>query len=171
MRLCGKARRASLAFPGSKPAHPHLKIPMNMTHDPQAAPVAAPQPVDGRLMALSLFARLICVLLGTVVIFRFFFEWTFMPTMLAGGCALVAALIPPSARGARDRRSLIIILLSVLGLLFQAADIVVYYVQNDFNGKHYWWSGAYAYFTGLTLMAVYGAITLYLQGRPAATDA
>lgn len=126
---------------------------------------------DGRLMALSIIARLICVLLGTMVIFRFFFDWTFMPTMLAGACALVAAVIPPSSAGSHDRRSLTIIILSLLGLLFQAADILVYYIQNDFNGKHYWWSGAYAYFTGLGLMAIYGAVTLYLRGRPAAAGA
>ena len=67
---------------------------MNTTNDAQAATVAR-DTTDGRLLALSLFARLICVLLGTVVIFRFFFEWTFVPTMLAGACALVAAVIPP----------------------------------------------------------------------------
>jgi hypothetical protein len=139
---------------------------MNTTNDAQAATVAR-DTTDGRLLALSLFARLICVLLGTVVIFRFFFEWTFVPTMLAGACALVAAVIPPSTPGSKDHRSLIIVILSVLGLLFQVADVLVYYADNDFNGKHYWWSGAYAYFTGLTLMAVYGAITLYLRGRAA----
>jgi len=138
------------------------------TADSVPAAAGADKNHDGRLMALSIIARLICVLLGTVVIFRFFFDWTFMPTMLAGGCAFVAAVIPPSAKGSNDRRSLAIVVLSLLGLLFQAADILVYYMQNDFNGKHYWWSGAYAYFTGLTLMAVYGAVTLYLRGRPSA---
>ncbi len=125
------------------------------------------EPVNGKLMALSVIARLICVLLGTMVIFRFFFEWTFMPTMLAGACALVAAVIPPSRRGGSDRRSLVIIVLSMLGLLLQGADIIVYYYQNDFNGKHYWWSGAWAYFTGLTLMALYGAITFFTSRRRA----
>ena len=141
---------------------------MNTTND-APAPAIAQDSTDGRLLALSLFARLICVLLGTVVIFRFFFDWTFVPTMLAGGCALIAAVIPPSTPGSKDHRSLIIIVLSLLGLLFQVADVLVYYADNDFNGKHYWWSGAYAYFTGLTLMAVYGAITFYLCKRRAAT--
>lgn len=122
------------------------------------------EPLNGRLMALSVVARLLCVLLGSMVIFRFFFDWTFMPTMLAGVCAFVAAVIPPSRRGGKDRRSLVIVLLAVLGLLFQAADIAVYYVQNDYNGKHYWWSGAYAYFAGLFLMAVYGLLT-WLSSR------
>jgi len=63
---------------------------------------------------------------------------------------------------------LLIIILCVLGLLFQAADILVFYYQNDFNGKHYWWSGAWAYFTGLTLMAAYGALTLAIRGRATA---
>lgn len=117
------------------------------------------EPFNGRLMALSVVARLLCVLLGSMVIFRFFFDWTFMPTMLAGACAFIAAVIPPSRRGGHDHRSLLILLLSVLGLLFQAADIALYYVQNDYNGKHYWWSGSYAYFSGLLLMALYGLIT------------
>ena len=115
-------------------------------------------------MALSVVARLLCVLLGSMVIFRFFFDWTFMPTMLAGACAFVAAVIPPSRRGGKDRRSVVIVLLAVLGLLFQGADIAVYYVQNDYNGKHYWWSGSYAYFSGLFLMAVYGLLT-WLSSR------
>jgi len=122
------------------------------------------EPFNGRLMALSVVARLLCVLLGSMVIFRFFFDWTFMPTMLAGACAFVAAVIPPSRRGGKDRRSLVIVLLAVLGLLFQGADIAVYYVQNDYNGKHYWWSGSYAYFSGLFLMAVYGLLT-WLSSR------
>jgi len=143
---------------------------MNMTYEAPTAPAVAPKTPDGRLIALSILARLICVLLGTMVIFRFFLDWTFMPTMLAGGCAFSAAVIPPSSPGSKDRRSLTIIILSVLGLLFQLADILVYFIQNDFDGKHYWWSGAYAYFTGLTLMAVYGAITLYLRGRPVAAN-
>lgn len=117
------------------------------------------EPFNGRMMALSVVARLLCVLLGSMVIFRFFFDWTFMPTMLAGACAFVAAVIPPSRRGGNDRRSLVIVLLAVLGLVFQAADIAVYYAQNDYNGKHYWWSGSYAYFAGLFLMAVYGLLT------------
>jgi len=117
------------------------------------------EPFNGRMMALSVVARLLCVLLGSMVIFRFFVDWTFMPTMLAGACAFVAAVIPPSRRGGNDRRSLVIVLLAVLGLLFQAADIAVYYAQNDYNGKHYWWSGSYAYFAGLFLMAVYGLLT------------
>ena len=57
------------------------------------------EPFNGRMMALSVVARLLCVLLGSMVIFRFFFDWTFMPTMLAGACAFVAAMIPPSRRG------------------------------------------------------------------------
>jgi len=122
------------------------------------------EPFNGRLMALSVVARLLCVLLGSMVIFRFFFDWTFIPTMLAGACAFVAAVIPPSRRGGKDRRSLVIVLLAVLGLLFQGADIAVYYVQNDYNGKHYWWSGSYAYFSGLFLMAVYGLLT-WLSSR------
>ena len=122
------------------------------------------EPFNGRLMALSVVARLLCVLLGSMVIFRFFFDWTFMPTMLAGACAFVAAVIPPSRRGGNDRRSVVIVLLAVLGLLFQGADIAVYYVQNDYNGKHYWWSGSYAYFSGLFLMAVYGLLT-WLSSR------
>jgi hypothetical protein len=122
------------------------------------------EPFNGRLMALSVVARLLCVLLGSMVIFRFFFDWTFMPTMLAGACAFVAAVIPPSRRGGKDRRSVVIVLLAVLGLLFQGADIAVYYVQNDYNGKHYWWSGSYAYFSGLFLMAVYGLLT-WLSSR------
>ena len=88
-----------------------------------------------------------------------------MPTMLAGACAMAAAVIPPSKAGGSDNRSLIIIVLSLLGLVFQVADIAVYYYQNDFDGKHYWWSGSYAYFTGLTLMAVYGAVTLFRARR------
>ncbi len=136
---------------------------MNETNE-QEAPQEA---FNGKLMALSVIARLICVLLGTMVIFRFFFEWTFMPTMLAGACALAAAVIPPSRRDSNDRRSLVIMVLSVLGLLLQCADIVVYYYQNDFNGKHYWWSGATAYFTGLALMALYGAITFFMCRRKA----
>lgn len=127
-------------------------------------PVSEALPFNGKLMALSVIARLLCVLLGTMVFFRFLFDWTFMPTMLAGGCAFAAALIPPSQPGSRDRRSLTILVLALLGLLFQAADVVVYYLQNDFNGKFYWWSGATAYFAGLGLMAVYGAITL-VRGR------
>jgi len=123
--------------------------------------VQAPEPFNGKLMALSIIARLICVLLGTMVIFRFFLDWTLMPTMFAGACAMAAAVIPPSRRGAHDRRSLWILILSLLGVVFQLADIVVYYWQNDFSGKHYWWSGANAYFIGLGLMAVYGAITLF----------
>ena len=122
------------------------------------------EPFNGRLMALSVVARLLCVLVGSMVIFRFFFDWTFMPTMLAGACAFVAAVIPPSRRGGKDRRSVVIVLLAVLGLLFQGADIAVYYVQNDYNGKHYWWSGSYAYFSGLFLMAVYGLLT-WLSSR------
>ena len=122
------------------------------------------EPFNGRLMALSVVARLLCVLLGSMVIFRFFFDWTFMPTMLAGACAFVAAVIPPSRRGGNYRRSVVIVLLAVLGLLFQGADIAVYYVQNDYNGKHYWWSGSYAYFSGLFLMAVYGLLT-WLSSR------
>ena len=122
------------------------------------------EPFNGRMMALSVVARLLCVLLGSMVIFRFFFDWTFMPTMLAGACAFVAAVIPPSRRGGKDRRSVVIVLLAVLGLLFQGADIAVYYVQNDYNGKHYWWSGSYAYFSGLFLMAVYGLLT-WLSSR------
>ena len=122
------------------------------------------EPFNGRLMALSVVARLLCVLLGSMVIFRFFFDWTFMPTMLAGACAFVAAVIPPSRRGGNDRRSVVIVLLAVLGLVFQGADIAVYYVQNDYNGKHYWWSGSYAYFSGLFLMAVYGLLT-WLSSR------
>ena len=73
-------------------------------------------------------------------------------------------MIPPSRRGGKDRRSVVIVLLAVLGLLFQGADIAVYYVQNDYNGKHYWWSGSYAYFSGLFLMAVYGLLT-WLSSR------
>jgi hypothetical protein len=115
---------------------------------------------EGMLMALSVIARLLCVLLGTMVIFRFLFDWTFMPTMLAGACAFVAAVIPPSRPGSSDHRSLTILVLALLGVVFQAADIVVYYFHNYFNGKHYWWSGAVAYYTGLTLRAVYGAVTL-----------
>ena len=125
--------------------------------EPQEEPKE--EPFNGRMMALSVVARLLCVLLGSMVIFRFFFDWTFMPTMLAGACAVVAAMIPPSRRGGNDHRSLVIVLLAVLGLVFQAADIAVYYVQNDYNGKHYWWSGSYAYFAGLFLMAVYGLLT------------
>ncbi len=128
-------------------------------------PQSVPQPFNGKLMALSVVARLFCVLLGTMVIFRFFLEWTFMPTMLAGACALVAAVIPPSRAGSNDHRSLTILLLALLGLAFQGADIVVYYYQNDFNGKHYWWSGATAYFIGLGLMALYGIVTLVMARR------
>jgi hypothetical protein len=135
---------------------------MNSAGQHEAPP---PENFNGMLMALSVVARLICVLLGTMVFFRFLFDWTFMPTMLAGGCAFVAAVIPTSRPGSRDHRSLAILALALLGLAFQAADIVVYYYQNDFNGKHYWWSGATAYFVGLTLMAAYGAVTLYLQRR------
>jgi hypothetical protein len=124
-----------------------------------------PQPFNGKLMALSVVARLFCVLLGTMVIFRFFLDWTFMPTMLAGACAFVAAVIPPSRAGSNDHRSLAILLLSLFGLLFQGADIVMYYYQNDFDGKHYWWSGATAYFIGLGLMALYGAVTLLMAWR------
>ena len=118
--------------------------------------VVSKKSYDGRLMALSVISRLLCVLLGTMVIFRFFFDWTFMPTMLAGGCAMAAAVIPPSRPDGNDRRSLMIFVLALLGLVFQGADIVVYYYQNNFDGKHYWWSGATAYFVGLTLIAFYG---------------
>lgn len=126
---------------------------------------ASEEPFNGMLMALSVISRLICVLLGTMVIFRFMFEWTFEPTMLAGACAFVAAVIPPSRPGAGDHRSSVILVLALLGLLFQAADVGMYYVQHDFDGKHYWWSGATAYFVGLTLMAVYGAVTLFAGRR------
>jgi hypothetical protein len=134
---------------------------MNNTNE---QPVLQQEPAGGLLMALSIISRLICVLLGTMVVFRFMFDWTFMPTMLAGACAFAAAVIPPSRPGSRDHRSLAILVLALLGLVFQAADIVVYYYQNEFDGKHYWWSGAAAYFVGLSLMAVYGAITLF-NGR------
>jgi small-conductance mechanosensitive channel len=126
---------------------------------------ASEEPFNGMLMALSVISRLICVLLGTMVIFRFMFDWTFMPTMLAGACAFAAAVIPPSRRGSSDHRSLTILVLALLGLVFQAADILVYYYLNDFNGKHYWWSGATAYFVGLSLMAIYGVVTLYNSRR------
>lgn len=135
---------------------------MNDSHE-QTAP--RQESFNGMLMALSVIARLLCVLLGSMVVFRFMFDWTFMPTMLAGACAFAAAVIPPSRPGASDRRSLAIFVLALLGLLFQAADVVVYYYQNDFYGKFYWWSGATAYFVGLALMAVYGAVTLYRQRR------
>ncbi len=136
--------------------------------DGAETPATAVAPFNGMLMALSVVARLLCVLLGTMVFFRFLFDWTFMPTMLAGGCAFVAAVIPPSQPGSRDHRSLAILVLALLGLAFQAADIVVYYYQNNFNGKFYWWSGATAYFVGLGLMALYGAITLVRRNRPVA---
>lgn len=135
---------------------------MNPSIDPTASP---PPTFNGMVMALSVVSRLFCALLGTMAFFRFFFDWTFMPTMLAGACAMAAAVIPPSRPGSNDRRSLAILLLALSGLAFQAADIVVYYMQNDFDGKHYWWSGATAYFVGLTLMAVYGAVTLFIQRR------
>jgi small-conductance mechanosensitive channel len=131
---------------------------MTTTNDQQA-------PHEGVLMALSIISRIICVLLGTMAGFRLLFDWTFEPTMLAGACALAAAVIPPSRPGSNDHRSLAILVLALLGFLFQAADVVVYYYQHDFSGKHYWWSGAIAYFAGLTLMAAYGAVTLFYRGR------
>ena len=135
---------------------------MNETNELPAHP---PEPHNGMLLALSIISRILCVLLGTMAGFRLLFDWTLMPTMFAGACAIAAAVIPPSRPGANDRRSLAIVVLALLGLALQAADIVVYYFQNDFNGKHYWWSGAVAYFVGLTLMAAYGVITLFNMRR------
>lgn len=135
---------------------------MNNTNEQMAPPAELN---NGMLTALSLLSRIICVLLGTMAGFRLLFDWTFMPTMLAGVCAMAAAVIPPSRRGSNDRRSLAILLLALLGIVFQGADILVYYRENDFSGKHYWWSGAYAYFIGLGLMAVYGALTLFNSRR------
>ena len=133
---------------------------MTTTNEP------VPDRHSGMLMALSLISRLFCVLIATMAGFRLLFDdWTLMPTMFAGACALAAAVIPPSRPGSRDHRSLAILVLALLGIVLQAADIAVYYYQNDFNGKHYWWSGATAYFVSLTLMAIYGAITLYNSRR------
>ena len=125
----------------------------------------APKSYDGMLMALSLLARLFCVLIGTMAGVRFLFDWTLMPTMFAGACAIVAAVIPPSRPGSNDHRSLIIIVLALLGIVFQLADIAVYYAQHDDNGKHYWWSGAVGYFVSLGLMVLYGAATLWNRRR------
>jgi hypothetical protein len=111
-------------------------------------------------MILSVLARGACILIGAFSIFGALFTAHVSPGMVAGFCALVAALIPATRPGAADARSRWMLGASLLGLGWQVADVVVYYRHYAIAGNYYWWPASIFFFVALTLLALHAWRTL-----------
>ncbi|MBB5016440.1 hypothetical protein [Rehaibacterium terrae] len=107
---------------------------------------------DGTLV-MGVLARLGGVLIGLFSVFGALFVGVVTPAMLAGACALVAAVLP-----ARPRRGATAMLgLALLGLAFQLGDVAVYYLRYAIPGNYYAWPLAALDFGVLWMLAAYAA--------------
>ena len=86
---------------------------------------------------------------------------------MAGMFAFSAAFIPATRRGSLGRRSRAIFVLSVIGLLFQVADVAYYYIAQNIPGNYYGWMAGVMYFATLGGMALVGCSTLPGNARAA----
>lgn len=119
------------------------------------------------MAVFSVLARTMAIFLGLFSVMGALWIGMVTPGIMAGLCAFSAAFIPATRRGSVDRRSRAILALSVIGLLFQAGDVVYYYVAQNIPGNYYGWVAGVVYFATLGCMAFIGWRTLPGNARAA----
>jgi hypothetical protein len=118
-----------------------------------------PLSFERMLFEMSGIARVVCTLFGALALVGFLYFGSLSVGMMAGFAALSAAIIPASRPGSTDHRSTSILTLATLGLVFQIADVIVYYSEHNIPGNYYAWPESVATFIALAVMALYGAAT------------
>jgi len=91
------------------------------------------------MAVFSVLARTLAVFLGLLSVMGALWIGSVTPGNMAGMCAFSAAFIPATRRGSLGRRSRAIFVLSIIGLLFQVADVAYYYMAQNIPGNYYGW--------------------------------
>lgn len=111
-----------------------------------------------------LVARCTCILYGIAILTMGMFfialgGMNFWLNFIVGACAASVGMIPVTKPAQEDIRSIIIIILSTIGLLFQAMDVAHYYRYLKIPGSHYPWQIQLPIIMALIFMIIHSGIS------------